>query len=353
MLAWGTGCLVGLCLLGALAFVGGYAFLASIVHAPEVLVPSVYGIKEAEAIKDLVEAGLSIQMPIEERESDQREEGLVIEQSPRPGIKVKQGRKIRLTISKGATRILIPNLVANKEEEILPRLPHWELELGQRAVVYHNSVEPGVIIAQYPPPGDALHFGKLISILVSLGPRPQIYVMPNRIGKDITKTEGEFRGMGFTVVVDWQKVDTQEDWNRIIDQDPAPGSRLIGGSEIVFIAGTQYEKTKRTYWFPFRFVLPETVTSQFVIVSISEVTGEKKEQRQTFKVPVENHEIRLPIQIEQKALVEVYDGAVEGGELLYRNTIEAPPENPIEAPSVEPLESFPDNSTQEKMNYGD
>lgn len=329
-LLWGTGCLVGLGLLGSAAFLGGFALLSSIVRTPEVVVPSVYGRPEAEAIKTLVQSGLAIHFPIEYQESEQVEDGFVMEQSPRPHIRVKEGRRIRLTVSRGAKRIVIPNLVGSEESAILPGLQHVTLEVGQRATVYHETVEPGVIIAQSPPPGEALHYGKLISILVSLGPRPKAYVMPNKIGGDIEETKQEFIEMGFSVEVDRQEVSAPEDWDRILDQDPTPGAKLIEGSEVVFTVGARQVKPERVR--ALNIPIPESVTGKFVTVAVYEISDGRAGMPQTFKVPVTgaSDEIRLSIPFQGKIVIRMYDGAVEGGTLLYSNTFQVLPETSVQ-----------------------
>lgn len=317
-----TVCLVGLCVLGGMGFLGGFFLLSSIVHTREVSVPSVYGYKEAEAIKELVRAGLAVHPDIEEQESEVLEAGLVIEQSPRPYIRVKEGRRIRLTVSRGAKRIMIPDLVGSEEGAVLPRLEHLGLEVGDRAAVYHETVEPGVIIAQNPPPGEALLYGKSVSILVSLGPRPRTYVMPNRIETDIQETEQEFKGMGFSVVVDRQEVSGPEDWDRILDQDPPPGAKLVQGSEVVFTVGARRVEPERVQRLD--IPVPDSATGKFITVAVYETTDGRTGAPQTFKVPVTgaSDEITLSIPFKGKVIIEMYDGALEGGALLYRNTFE-------------------------------
>ncbi|HPA44263.1 MAG TPA: PASTA domain-containing protein [bacterium] len=356
-LTWGTGCLVAICLLGTLTFVGGYAIVSAIVHTPEVTVPSVYGKNETEAIKILATAGLFIEVPIEYQESEQWVEGMVIEQSPRSGIRVKEGRKIRLTVSKGARRILIPNLVGSQEEEIYPVLQHWDLAAGQRAAIYHPQLEPGVVIAQQPAPGEALHYGKDVAILVSLGPRPKSYVMPNRIETTVQETQRLLEQMGFQVTVDWEKVESSENWDRVLDHFPAPGSKLTEGSEIILTVGSENEKEEQISWLPFRYLLPNTVGGEYVILSITELSGNKNTAPQTIKVPIEGpgYELSVPVPCRKQVNVEVYDGAAESGKLIYKTTLNASdfnrPESTENAPEIpersqsEPVQETP--STQE------
>ena len=325
MLTWGTGCLVAVGLLGALAFVGGYAILSAIVRTPEVTVPSVYGKNETEAIKTLAAAGLSIEVPIEYQESDQYIEGTVIEQSPRSGIRVKEGRKVRLTVSKGARRIQIPNLVGSREEEIFPVLQHWDLAVGQRAAIYHPQIEPGIVIAQQPAPGEALHYGKDVAILVSLGPRPKSYVMPDRIGTTVQETQRLLEQMGFRVTVDWEKVESSENWDRVLDHFPGPGSKLTEGSEVTLTVGSKSDAEEGISWLPFRYLLPRTVGGEYIILSITELSGDKNAAPQTIKVPIEGpgSEISVPVPCRKQVSIEVYDGAAESGKLIYKTTLNA------------------------------
>jgi len=325
-LTWGIGCLLVAGLLGVAAFFGGYALLSHVVHKPEVIVPPVHGMPEAEAIKTLVSHGLAIHFPIERQQSDQYEEGLVIEQSPRPNIKVREGRKIRITVSEGARLVMIPDLVGSDETSVYPVLNHLGLDVGERAVLYDDRVEPGIIIAQNPPTGEVLHFGKFVSILVSLGPRPEVYVMPNKIGSPSAAAVREFEEMGFSVVLDRQQVASPEDWDRVIDQDPPSGSKLPEGSEITFKVGAREIEPERPQWIEFRYVIPDDVTSRSVTVAVTDLRENKEGEPQIVRVPVPGpgQEIRVPLPFVGRMRVEVYDGAAESGTLLHSEVIDSP-----------------------------
>jgi beta-lactam-binding protein with PASTA domain len=221
---------------------------------------------------------------------------------------------------------MIPELVGSEESAIELSLQHLDLRVGQRAALYHETAAPGVIIAQSPPPGEALLYGKSVSILVSLGPRPKAYVMPNRIGSNIQRTEREFKEMGFSVVVDRQEVSAPEDWDRIVDQDPPSGAKLVQGSEVVFTVGVRQVAPEQAH--RLNIPVPDSATGKFVTVAIYDASGGRTGDPQTFKVPVSgaSDEIALSIPFKGKVIIEVYDGAVEGGALLYRKTFEARPE---------------------------
>ncbi len=320
--AWVCGGIVGLCLVGVVCFMAGFVLLSHIVHPREVVVPSVYGMTEAEAIKTLVRAGLTVHPDIEQQESEVLEEGLVLQQSPRPNILAREGRRVRLTVSKGAKRIMIPNLVGVEERAIESSLEHLDLHVGHRAAVYHETAAPGVIIAQNPPPGEALVYGKSVSILVSMGRRPTAYVMPDRIGTPIEDAQREFSEAGFSVVIDRQEVSSPDDWGRVLDQNPPPGGKLLEGGEVVFTVGVRELQAERVQ--RITIPVPRSASGKFVTVAVYEISGGKPGDPETFRVPVDGsgNDLQLSIPFAGKLMVEVYDGAVEGGALLYKRTFE-------------------------------
>lgn len=143
--------------------------LPHLVHSQEtVQMPNLIGKKIEQAEKIISECGLKLNR-INELYSEKMPEGAVINQSPRPGQMVKKGRDVFLTVSKGMTEVVVPNLIGKNIRQARIDLNNIGLEIG--SISYNNDETFGIdtIIYQNPSPMSKVPFGKTINIIVSSG----------------------------------------------------------------------------------------------------------------------------------------------------------------------------------------
>lgn len=143
--------------------------LPQLVHSQEtVQMPNLIGKRIEQAEKLILEYGLKLNK-ISELYNEKMPEGAVINQSPRPGQMVKKGREVFLTISKGMTEVVVPNLIGKNIRQARIDLNNIGLEIGK--ISYRNDETFGIdtIIYQNPSPMSKVPFGKTIDILVSSG----------------------------------------------------------------------------------------------------------------------------------------------------------------------------------------
>jgi len=94
----------------------------------------------------------------------------VIAQDPEPGSEIKQGRDVRLTISKGAQSVVIPNLAGMNVPQARIFLKENDLSQGHLSRVFDTTRPSEEILAQFPLPGTAALRGDKVDLLVSSGP---------------------------------------------------------------------------------------------------------------------------------------------------------------------------------------
>ena len=112
---WITGVLVALI---AVALVVVVFVIPAVTQAKDVKIPDVSGLSVEKAEKKLLDAGLKVDVEVEEKESDEIEEGDVIETSPKANRTVKEGQTIKLTVSLGEVKIEIENYVDKNYLEV-------------------------------------------------------------------------------------------------------------------------------------------------------------------------------------------------------------------------------------------
>ncbi|HOJ61046.1 MAG TPA: PASTA domain-containing protein [bacterium] len=222
--------------------VGGFYLLDYLVSGTEVEVPNLYGKTKTECLEILAQHELLLALPVEEYPSPDTPSGVVIEQRPNPGARVKKHRSISLVVSVGPEQLYIPELTGRSEADIYPELRSAGLEIGQRASVYHPAYAKGTIIAQDPLPGNRIVHGKKIHILVSLGPWPVSYVMPALTGMDLTTARKRVQETALSLSsenIKYQPVLNESQWNRVLDQNPPPGTKVLENEDISVVVGSR------------------------------------------------------------------------------------------------------------------
>ncbi len=245
---------------------GGFFLLDHLIRGETVKVPRLYGLPKTEAIEILIENEL---IPnFKEVPRDDLEPGMVIEQHPLPGSEVKKHRSITLVISVWAGKIDVPNLIRQREDEIVAELRASNLEVGLQAEMHHPQYPKGAIIAQFPIPGLRYVKNRQIDLLISLGPELQSYVMPNYEKQNYHQVVSKLKNTPFTFSkddIEFRQTPDVEEWNKVLKQIPAPGTYTKEGENVKLVVGSsgQISSKYRIEYveFPMPFVLyPERLS---------------------------------------------------------------------------------------------
>jgi beta-lactam-binding protein with PASTA domain/predicted Ser/Thr protein kinase len=201
----------------------------------DVLVPAVAGLPQAQAIKELEDAGLKVTRDVEF--SDEVREGLAIRTVPREGEEVTVGTRVRLLVSQGPELATVPDVVGLSRSSADSRLRGEGLGV---AVSEQESEEPeGTVIAQDPAGGSSVEQGATITITVSTG-IPQASV-PNVVGLGAADAATQLGNAGLVPVQREQTVTEPDEDGVVIDQRPGAGTELDEGAEVVIIIGVLEE----------------------------------------------------------------------------------------------------------------
>lgn len=175
---------LGVMALGAVALLSAVTTMRFAIHGAEVAVPNLAGLSMAEAAQKTRAEGLNLN--VENRfYSAETSSGRVLSQSPAPGVVVRREWHVRVTESLGPQKIAIPNVVGQRAREAAIFVRRTGLELGSQAYLPMAGAEPGLVIAQSPPPNAFGVDRPRVSLLLSQPDPPQqaAYVMPNLVGQ--------------------------------------------------------------------------------------------------------------------------------------------------------------------------
>jgi serine/threonine-protein kinase len=153
-----------------------------VLDSRDVAVPALTGstLPQAEAL--LATRGLALR--IEGRRHDGAVPAeRVVAQEPPPGALLKAHRAVRLWISLGPKRVLVPRVEGESVRTARRALEQAGVPLARVIEVQDRAAE-GTVLVQRPPAGDTDLAGDGASLLVSRGLRDVSYVMPDLIGRD-------------------------------------------------------------------------------------------------------------------------------------------------------------------------
>lgn len=171
----------------------------------------------------------------------------VISQDPPPGFEIKPGRDVRITLSKGPESVLAPSLKGLLLGQARIVLDENGLSTGNVSHVYQDNTTNGTILAQSPASGKTIHRERPINLLVSLGKRPEDFLMPDLSGLSIDEAIGHMErvqlalGSVNTVTIADRPTD------KIIDQSPPPGHRVFSNDTVDLTINRKTADRKKTF----------------------------------------------------------------------------------------------------------
>jgi beta-lactam-binding protein with PASTA domain len=192
--------------LGALAMLvvallSAFIAMRLAIHGREVKVPNLAGLTMAEASKQTRSLGL--RLTLENRfYSPNTAPGRILAQSPAPGVTVRREWTVRVTESLGAQQVAIPHLLGQTERTASINIRRLGLEQG---VVAHiaSPDDPGVVIAQTPPPNASGVDTPRVSLLLSEpeeAESPDAFVMPSLTGLTLAGAAARAAAAGLHIV---------------------------------------------------------------------------------------------------------------------------------------------------------
>lgn len=184
-------------------------------------VPYIVGMNLEKGVDKLSQNGLDYKIS-GHLFSEKFPENTILSQTPQNGLKVKQGRTIYLTVSKGNQKIEVPNLVAYTVRFAKLELMKRGLQLGNIAYDFSDLFGKDTIVYQNKPIGNMVPYGTEIDVVVSQGSN-LTYTVPNVIGLKLEEAEQLIIENGFTVGTITYKENGTFTSGTIYEQEPFPG----------------------------------------------------------------------------------------------------------------------------------
>jgi len=236
--------------LMTVALISALAAMQLAIHGREVTIPKVVGMSPFEA--ERAGAALGLQVVLERQfYSADIPEGKIMTQMPPPGTKVRRGWSIRVAQSLGRQRVAIPDVTGGSERVAELNIRRRGISLGSIAHVNLRDAPLDQVISQSPPPNASGVSAPKISLLVSDGPEPPTYLMPNLTGQPLGSAMLALQDAGLKVgrvsvlpppsqgepqagPVAPSAVSEPSAASMIVTQSPVPGQKIAAGSAVSF-----------------------------------------------------------------------------------------------------------------------
>lgn len=158
--------------------------------------------------------------------------GRIVFQNPEASAKVKKGRRIYVTVSKGARSFTMPKLVGLALRDAKFVLQDHELSLGLTTYRRDPFLPDGVICDQSPVSGKTVGVNSRVDIAVSLGVEPMEFIVPDLVGKSEEEALIALQKAGLTVGAIARQATDQLLPNTVISQSREVGLEVAKGDTV-------------------------------------------------------------------------------------------------------------------------
>ena len=201
----------------------------------DVLVPRIAKLPQAQAIDEIEDAGLRVNL--ERENSDEIRAGFAIRTVPRAGEEVVRGTRITLFVSEGPEQVAVPAVIGLSSGSAESELRAAGLAV---AVQEQESEETeGTVIDQAPGGGSQVDVGTTVTITVSTG--IETVDVPNVVGLRPGAAEAQIGATGLSPIRSERTVTDPAQDGVVIDQRPGAGIELEPGAQVVIVVGVLKE----------------------------------------------------------------------------------------------------------------
>jgi beta-lactam-binding protein with PASTA domain len=159
----------------------------------------------------------------------------VLTQDPQAGHRLHRGGLVRVVVSTGLGTIIVPAVAGLPWQDAKATLERDRARLGDLLRIHSDRVPREHVIAQSPPGDAKIVKGGSVTLLVSEGPWPVSYVMPDLRGASRAAAEALMSALGLRLQDagdnDWPEARA----GSVVDQQPSPGQRVAPGQEVQLV----------------------------------------------------------------------------------------------------------------------
>ncbi len=199
---------------------------ANDVPVAQSVVPDVRGLSESDARASAAAARLTVVVSGREASADAKAD-TVLRQSLPVGQNVPEGQTLGIVLAEALPKV--PTVVGLEVADATRRLQDEGYVIQMAGTVPDPTVAEGKIARQIPEAEATYVEGGAVTVQLSSGPAD--VEMPKLVGQGYTKALNEVESLGLKPAVGWISRGETPTYV-ILNQSPAPGTKLTPGSEI-------------------------------------------------------------------------------------------------------------------------
>lgn len=250
-----------------------WALNAALHTRQEVAVPDLSGKSLEQSLDVLSPLGLSLAKDSVEFDEN-FPAGAVLRQAPPAGLKVREGKVIRVTLSSGGKVAFVPEMVGKSLAEAQNLLRSAGMAPGSLSQAYSQVRPEGEVLEQNPPPGAVGGRGQMVDLTVSKGKPPEgTLLMPDFVNRPLSlATQWADDSRIPLTTIDEKREDLAP--GVVVKQDTPPDTVLKPGQKVALTVSVSADGTKgNVRWV--RYQVPFGEESAKVKVVLRDEKGEK------------------------------------------------------------------------------
>jgi len=302
--------IVGILVLVAFYFIVNWTFEGIIHSKKEIMVPKIEGKSLQDAVEILSLVGLGIMKESEEFNS-QLPPQTVIRQIPPAGMSVREGKIIKVVLSKGSELVFVPDLKGKTLKVAELEIRKRQLQTGKIEQVYSTRFDKDIVVKQNPEPENIVEKNTSVDLTISLGNPPEgILIMPDFIGKKLSEVKewAQENKLNIQIVESKQESSSEE---IVLAQEPEPDTVLTFDTNIIitvprssYLPSELPEKKPVTI---FHYEVPQGSKETKIRIVLIDSRGEQ-EIFSGIKMP--GSKIDIPYTKEGKAKVRIFSNDI-------------------------------------------
>ncbi len=207
-------------------------------HGDEFALPDLTDLSLPEAEMKLEQIDLKYEVTSEQY-SPGKEKGVVLNQFPIGGTKVKTGRVIKLVTSLGQKLVPIPNLSGESVRQAILDLETAGMHLGEIAWAFSDTMPEKVVVFSYPASGTQIPMGSPVNLMVNRGRASSFTYMPKVIGLSLDEAKRQLEDKSLKVGIITYRTDENYLPETVLEQSESEGTELDVNTEIdLVVSGT-------------------------------------------------------------------------------------------------------------------
>ena len=202
-----------------------------LVDVPSVKIPRLQELDSAKAAERLEQWGLKMAIG-DSLHHKSIARGAVIDQTPQAGQRVKRGRRITVTLSRGPRYYPAPNLSGVSLREAHLQLESNQLQAGEILYISSDDIPQTAVIDQSPAAGTLLARGSSVDLRISNGPLSALKRVTDLTRIAIDAAEDTLRKYEMQLGRIESRIDNNSPPGTILSQIPAANSQAPRNSRI-------------------------------------------------------------------------------------------------------------------------